>query len=125
MRNGLLGMFEARKVEQAQASMLVDYVEALVTETRLCTQSAVLSVALDVAIDSAVSRSYSRAQACNFLYDSGLADDEGLSSSSSPCRPGLPKESHKFRTSISNPWFKMLSYSRFKMLFYMLIRFVV
>jgi hypothetical protein len=29
VRNGLLGMFEARKVEQAQASMLVDYVEAL------------------------------------------------------------------------------------------------
>ena len=66
VRNGLLGMVAARKTEQTQASMLVDNVEALVTDSRLCTQSAVLSVALDVAIDSAVLRSCSRAQACKF-----------------------------------------------------------
>jgi hypothetical protein len=57
VRNGLLEMVEARKAEQAQASMLVDNVEALVTASKLCTQSTVLSVALDVAIDSAVSSS--------------------------------------------------------------------
>ena len=66
VRNGLLGMVAARKTEQTQASMLVDNVETLVADSRLCTQSAVLSVALDVAIDSAVSRSCSRAQACKF-----------------------------------------------------------
>ena len=54
VRNGLLEMVEARKAEQAQASMLVDNVEALVTASKLCAQSTVLSVALDVAIDSAV-----------------------------------------------------------------------
>jgi hypothetical protein len=37
--------------------MLVDNVEALVTASKLCAQSTVLSVALDVAIDSAVSSS--------------------------------------------------------------------
>ena len=57
VRNGLLEMIEARKAEQAQASMLVDNVEALVTASKLCAQSTVLSVALDVAIDSAVSSS--------------------------------------------------------------------
>ena len=57
VRNGLLEMVEARKAEQAQASMLVDNVEALVTASKLCAQSTVLSVALDVAIDSAVSSS--------------------------------------------------------------------
>ena len=59
VRNGLLGMVAARQTEQTQASMLVDNVEALVTDSRLCTQSAVLSVALDVAIGS-------RAQAWKF-----------------------------------------------------------
>jgi len=54
VRIGLLEMVEARKAEQAQASVLVDNVEALVTASKLCTQSTVLSVALDVAIDSAV-----------------------------------------------------------------------
>jgi hypothetical protein len=53
----LLEMVEARKAEQAQASMLVDNVEALVTDSKLCAQSTVLSVALDVAIGSAVSSS--------------------------------------------------------------------
>ena len=66
VRNGFLEMVESCKAEQDQASMLVDNVEALVTVSRLCTQSAVLSVALDVAIDSALSRSCSRAQACKF-----------------------------------------------------------
>jgi Mg-chelatase subunit ChlD len=57
VRNGLLEMVEARKAEQAQESMPVDNVEALVTASKLCAQSTVLSVALDVAIDSAVSSS--------------------------------------------------------------------
>ena len=57
VRNGLLEMVEARRAEQAQESMLVDNVEALVTDSKLCAQSTVLSVALDVAIDSAVSSS--------------------------------------------------------------------
>ena len=43
VRNGLLEMVEARKAEQAQASMLVDNVAALVTASKLCTQSTVLS----------------------------------------------------------------------------------
>jgi len=62
----LLEMVETRKAEQAQASILVDNVEALVTTSKLYTQSAVLSVTLDVAIDSAVSRSSSGARACKF-----------------------------------------------------------
>jgi hypothetical protein len=43
VRNGLLEMVEARKAEQAQASVLVDIVEALVTASKFCTQSTVLS----------------------------------------------------------------------------------
>ena len=52
VRNGLLEMVEASKAEQAQASMPVDNVEALVTASKLCAQSTVLSVDLDVAVDS-------------------------------------------------------------------------
>ncbi len=52
--NGFLDMVESLRAEQAQESMLVDNVESLVTVSKLCTQSTVLSVALDVVIDSVV-----------------------------------------------------------------------